>query len=452
MMTMIRCSRKRMYSGRFVEFLLLAAVFFCPSGCGKGQPQGAPAPQGVEVAAAVQKDIPVYSEWIASMDGSVNATIRAQVQGYLVGRNYQEGNLVRKGQILFEIDPRSFQAAFDQAEAAWRQAQAARSQAEAALEQAKADVAQVEARYDTAKSHLDRIRPLAEKNAVSQKDLDDAIGAHKTGDAAVLAARAAVAAGRASLEASQAAVLASRAAREKAGLDLDFTKVLSPVDGIAGIAKAQIGNLVGPGSVEELTTVSTVDPIRVYIPVSEKEYLRNVQNGGSPSGQLRLDLTLADGTVHPHKGVFAFTDRQVDGRTGTIKIAALFPNPGNILRPGQFARVRAPLGVRKGAVLVPQRAVTEIQGTYQVAVVGPENKVDIRPVKVGERIGALWVVDEGVNPGEQVIAEGVQKVKQGTIVTPRPFASEGSRASTGGSESAPAAAKNGRPPQATGRR
>lgn len=431
-------------------FLLLGSVFFIPAGCGK-PPQAAPPPTTVEVAAAIQKDIPVYTEWVASTDGFVNAVIRAQVQGYLTARNYIEGRFVRKGQSLFEIDPRPFQATLDQAIAAWREAQAARSRAEASLEQAKAEVVRAEARYETARAHLDRVRPLAAQNAVSRKDLDDAIGDEKTTDAAVQAARAAVGAAKAFLEAAEASVFAAQAARDKARLDLDFTRIASPIDGIAGLAKAQIGNLVGPGSVEELTTVSTVDPIRVYVPVSEQEYLRDAQNEGKTRRKSRLELILADGSIHPHKGEFTFTDRQVDPRTGTIRVAALFPNPGNILRPGQFARVRAARRLKEAAVLVPQRAVTEMQGTFQVAVLGPGNKVDIRRVRVGERVGRLWVVDEGLKAGEQVVAEGVQKVRDGMVVTPRPFAAEPDASSPGGSPPA-APAKPGSAAAATGRR
>lgn len=405
----------------FIIMVLFGSILFSCSACQKEGAQEITLPPVVEVVEVVREDVPVYSEWIASTDGFVNATIRAQVQGYLIARNYTEGELVRKEQVLFEIDPRPFQAANDQAGAAANQAKAALSRAHASLQQAQAEVVQAEVRYGTAKSNLDRVRPLAARHAVSQKDLDDALGAERTADAAVRAVQAAVAAAQASIEASQAAVLASQAAVEKTRLDLSFTKIVSPIEGIAGIAKAQIGNLVGPGSIEELTTVSTVNPIRVYIPVSEQEYLRNAHNGGKAGREAPLDLILADGSVHPHKGAFAFTDRQVDARTGTIKVAALFPNPGNILRPGQFARVRAPGKVKKGALLVPQRAVTELQGTYQVAVVGPENKIDIRPVKAGERVGSLWVIDEGLNPGDKVVVEGVQKARQGAVVTPKPF-------------------------------
>jgi len=317
----------------------------------------------------------MYSEWTASTDGLVNATIRAQVQGYLIKRDYTEGDVVKKGQVLFEIDPRTFQAQ---------------------LEQANGQLAEQQARWGTAKANLERIKPLVEQRAVSKKDYDDAVGAEA---------------------ATHAAVIALQAMVDKVRLDLGFTKITSPIDGIAGIAKAQLGNLVGPGSVEELTTVSTVDPIKVYILMSEQEYLKYVQNGRERGQKMPLELILADGKVHPHKGSFAFADRQVDVKTGTIKVAALFPNPGNVIRPGQFARVRAQTEFKKDALLVPQRAVMELQSGHQVALVGPDNKVTIKPVKAGERLDSLWVIDQGLNPGERVITEGLQKVRQGTVVT-----------------------------------
>ena len=363
--------------------MVFGATLLLLPGCKKGQGREASPPPTVEVGDVVKKDVPVYSEWTASTDGSVNATIRAQIQGYLTKQNYKEGDLVKKGQILFEIDPRPF---------------------EAVLEQAKGQLGQQQSSWGTAKANLERIKPLAEQKAVSMKDLDDATGAE---------------------QATRATVIAARAVVDKAQVDLGFTKITSPIDGIAGIAKAQIGNLVGPGSIEELTTISTVNPIKVYIPMSEQEYLRDMQNGrGHTQRMMPLDLILADGSVHPHKGVLAFADRQVDVRTGTIKVAALSPNPGNVLRPGQFARVRARTMTKKGALLVPQRAVTELQGSYQVAVVGPDNKVDIRPVKVAERVDNLWVIDEGLKPGERVVAEGIQKIKQGMEVNPKPYGAQ----------------------------
>jgi membrane fusion protein (multidrug efflux system) len=361
---------------------MILGVTLLLSGCKKGQGREPELLPTVEVADVIEKDVPVYSEWIASTDGLVNATIRAQVQGYLIKQNYREGDFVKKGQVLFEIDPRSF---------------------EAMLEQAKGQLAQQQARWETAKANLGRIKPLAEQKAISLKDLDDAIGTEQTTRAEVMTAQAVV---------------------DKAQVDLSFTKITSPIDGIAGIARTQLGNLVGPGSIEELTTVSTVDPIKVYIPMSEQEYLRDMQNVRRRNQPVELDLILADGSTHPHKGVLAFADRQVDIRTGTIKVAGLFPNPGNVLRPGQFARVRARILIKKGALLVPQRAVTELQGSYQMAVVGSDNKVDIRSVKVAERIGNLWVIEEGLKPGERIVAEGIQKVKQGMSVSPKPYGDE----------------------------
>jgi len=341
-----------------------------------------PAPPTVEVVGVAQRDVPIYMEWIGSLDGDVNAVIRPQVTGYLVRQNYREGDLVKQGQPLFEIDPRTF---------------------EAAVEEAKGLRAQQLARFETTKANLARIKPLAAVNAVSQKDLDDATGAHLSA--------------KAQLEAAEAAL-------KTAKLNLGFTRITSPVTGIAGIAKAQIGDLLSPGMATELTTVSTVDPVRVYFNISEREYLKMVGSlgEGKRPGQTPLDLFLVDGSQYPHQGKVAVFNRQVDTTTGTFKVAALFPNPDNILRPGQYGKVRATMSVEKGALLVPQRAVTEVQGKYLVAVVGADNKVDIRPVTVGERIGGEWLIRKGLQSGEQVIAEGTQKVRPGATVNPQPFA------------------------------
>ncbi len=355
--------------------LLLAAV----AGCSKGSKEAPQAP-AVEVMTVIQRDVPVYREWIGTLDGMVNAAIRAQVQGYLIKQNYREGDYVKKGQVLFEVDPRTFLAV---------------------LAQAQGQLEAHQARWTTAKANLARIKPLAEQNAVSKKDLDDSIGMEQSARAAVISAQAAV---------------------DKAKLDLGFTKITSPVDGIAGLAKAQIGNLVGPGGMEELTTVSTVNPIKVYIQVSEQEYLEAGRGGEQRAGKMQGELILADGSVYPHKGSFAFADRQVDVKTGTIKVACVFPNPGNFLRPGQYGKIRVATSVRKDALLVPQRAVSEIQGKYMMAVVGADNKVDMRPVKTAERVDNLWVILEGLKPGERVIVEGIQKVRPGMVVTAKPFA------------------------------
>jgi membrane fusion protein (multidrug efflux system) len=321
-------------------------------------------------------------EWVGSVDGSVNAVIRPQVTGYLVKQSYREGDLVKKGQMLFEIDPRTF---------------------EAALDEAKGVRAQKLARYDTTAANLARIKPLAAKNAVSQKDLDDASGAFQSA--------------KAELEAADASL-------KTAKLNLGFTKITSPVTGIAGIAKAQIGDLLSPNSQTELTTVSSVDPIKVYFNLSEREYLK-LANAAIASGKktenLPLELILVDGSTYPQQGKVAVFNRQADPTTGTFKVAALFPNPNNLLRPGQFGRVRATMSIAKGALLVPQRAVTEMQGKYLVAVVGADNKVDVRPVRVGDRVGTEWLVSEGLKPGEKVIAEGTQKVRPGMTVEAKPF-------------------------------
>ena len=265
-------------------------------------------------------------------------------------------------------------------------------------------------------ANLDRIKPLAAQNAVSKKDLDDAIGAEGSTQAGVVAARANVA--------------AARAAMDKARLDLGFTKITSPIDGIAGIAKAQVGNLVGPAQGGELTTVSKIDPIKIYFTTSEQAYIASMrQVSTDPAAidrrkDLPYELILADGSHYPHKGKFYALDRQVDERTGTLRMAVLFPNPGNLIRPGQFARIRVTAGTKKGALLVPQRAVSELQGSYQVAVVGPDNRAEIRTVQPGDRIGTLWVIDKGMKPGELVVVEGVQKVRQGALVLPKPLAPE----------------------------
>ncbi|MGP8153628.1 MAG: efflux RND transporter periplasmic adaptor subunit [Smithella sp.] len=356
--------------------IVISLVFLFIPGCNRGQKTN-DLPITVQIADVVRQDVPVYSEWIGTTDGNINATIRAQVQGYLIKQNYKEGDFVKKGQLLFEIDSRPFRAALDQA---------------------KGQLAEQQAKWLTAKADLARIIPLAQQNAISKKDLDDANGLEQTTHAAVISAQASV---------------------EKARLDLDFTKIQSPIDGIAGIAITQIGNLVGPGSIEELTTVSNVNPIKVYVSVGEEEYLKIVENGKHSFKDIPLKLILSSGSIHPYKGYFSLADRQVDVKTGTLKLVAFFSNPGNVLRPGQFAKVIAKIEIEKNALLVPQRAVTELQGSHQVAVVGMGNKIDIRLVKVGERIGSFWVIDEGLKPGEKVVVEGIQKIRQGMIVNPQ---------------------------------
>ena len=389
-------------------------------GCGKEEKVQPQAPI-VEVVEVIQKDVPVIGEWVGTLDGSVNATIRAQVSGYLIKQNYKEGDVVKKDQVLFEIDPREYRAAVAQAEAVLSQSKGALEQTNAALEKAKAEVTLQDARWTTAKANLARVRPLSEQNAVSKKDLDDAIGMELSMRSAVDAAKAGVAAAEANIVAAKAQILGAQASVEKAQLNLSFTRISSPVDGVAGIAKAQMGNLVGPGSVEELTTVSTINPIKCYVSLSEQEYMRAGERRSKQAGALALVLILSDGSTYPYKGEVAFADRQVDVRTGTIRVATTFPNPQNLLRPGMFSRVRAEMGIKKGALVIPQRAISEVQGRYLVAVVSPENKVAIKQVKVGERFGQLWVINEGLQAGEKMVAEGTQKVRDGMVVSPKPF-------------------------------
>jgi RND family efflux transporter MFP subunit len=397
---------------------LAAVVGLCFSlpvaqGCSNSELQThAAEPVEVEVTPVEQRDVPVYGEWIATLDGMVNAEIKAQVTGYLLKQNYTEGSVVKKGQLLFEIDPRTFQAAVARAKGQLAQT---RSQ----LFEAEAGVAAAEANHGKTELDVKRYAPLAKAGAVTEQELDNAVQAN-------LAAKAEVAAARAKVETAKAAIEAAEAAEATAELDLGFTRIVSPVDGVAGLARAQVGNLVSPTS-DSLTTVSTVDPIKAYFTVSEQEYLNYVRTNPTESERkarelaIVLELVLADGSVYGSKGRFYVADREVNVQTGAIRLAGLFPNPGNILRPGQYGRIRAVTDVKLGALLVPQRAVSELQGFYQVAVVDAGNKISTRTVKVGERIGSKWIIEEGLNAGETVVVEGTQKVRPGMVVNPKPF-------------------------------
>ncbi len=360
--------------------IVLIVPMLALAGCGRSHAAIKLPDTEVLVAAPVQKDVPVHSEWVATLEGYDNAEIRPQVSGYIVSQDYKEGAVVRKGQVLFEVDPRLFQAALDRA---------------------KGELAQAEAQLGKSMIDVERDTPLAEKKAIPREKLDNEIQAKL---------------------AAQAEVEVARAAVEQAQLDLGWTHVTSLVDGVAGIAEVQMGNLVGPGA--RLTSVSQVDPIKVYFPVSEQEYLRakHISFNGQCMDLFDIspELILADGTVYSHKGKILVVDRQVDPNTGTIRLVAAFPNPGNILRPGQYGRVRIQTSIKKNALLVPQSAVKELQGGYQVAILGKDNKAIIRPVKAGEKSGTMWVIDEGLKPDDQVIVEGVEKVKDGTPVVPKP--------------------------------
>jgi membrane fusion protein (multidrug efflux system) len=355
----------------------------------------------VEVERVEQKDVPVYAEWIGTLDGLVNADVRAQVTGYLQQQDYQEGAFVKKGQLLFQIDPRPFQAIVDQAQGQ--------------LAQAKANLANAEAEQRRTQLDVNRYTPLVKEEAASQQDLDNAVQNN-------LAAEATVETAKAQIQTYEAAV-------ETAKINLDFTRLISPIDGIVGQALLQVGALVTPSS-GVVTSVSTVDPIKVFFTVSEPQYLNWRRRFPSESSRqaadrnLHLQLILADGRTYEHEGTFYFADRQVNVGTGSIQVAGLFPNPDNILRPGGYGRVRAVIRTQKDALLVPQRAVTELQGGYQVAVVDAQNTVNIRPVTLGDSSGSDWIIDSGLTAGDRVVAEGTQKVRPGIRVNAKPFAPE----------------------------
>jgi RND family efflux transporter MFP subunit len=409
---------------------LLIAALAPIAGCSNASSgASAAAPLQVDVVAVQQRDVPIYTEWIGTLDGYVNADIKAQVTGYLLQQAYQEGSFVKKGQLLFQIDPRPFQAALDLAQGQLAQSEGQLAQARAELAQAEAQVAVAEANQRRTQLDVDRYTPLAQQQAITQQDLDNATQNNLAAKAQVQSAQAQVATARAQIIASSAAVQAAKATAETAQINLGFTRLTSPIDGIPGIAQQQVGSLVSPAS-PTITTVSTLDPIRAYFTVAEQEYLDFHRRFATQDAldakrkELVLQLILADGTTYQHNGTFYFADRQVDVRTGAIRVAGLFPNPGNSLRPGQYGRVRTSLRTQPGALLVPQRAVNELQGSYQIAVVGGDDKVNIRTVKVGDRVGTEWLISDGLHPGERVVAEGIQKVRQGMQVNPKPFAAK----------------------------
>lgn len=399
----VRVGPSRLFSAA----LLAAGTCFLAGCASQSAVRQMPLPD-VEVAQVETRDVPVVKEWVGTLDGRVNAEIRGQVTGYLLCQDYREGAFVHKGDLLFEIDPRPFQAALDQAKGNLAQAQGS-------LLQAQGNLAQNEARLGKAELDVKRYTPLAKTHAISQEDMDNA-------NQSLLEAKAAVETAKAAIQAAKATIESGKAAVDDAQLRLGFTRITSPVDGIAGLATVQVGNLVSPTS-GVLTMVSTVDPIKAYFTVSEQEYLaahRQAAAGGGGMWSKGLELVLADGSVYPRKGTFFMEDRQVDVNTGTMRMAALFSNPGNLLRPGQYCRVRAVIATRTNATLVPERAVAELQGGWQVAVVGPDNRVAMRTVQMGDHMGQLWVVNDGVQPGERVIVEGLLKVRTGVVVNPKP--------------------------------
>jgi RND family efflux transporter MFP subunit len=372
---------------KLVSIAVLAALLLLNAvGCGNSNVRASAPPPApvVEVAPVIQKDVPVEGEWIGTLDGYVNAQIQPQVTGYLIRQDYREGSLVRKGQVLFEIDPRPFQAALDQA---------------------KGQLAQAEAQMANAEINVNRDIPEAEAHAIPKSQLDNDTQ---------------------TLRGAKAAVQADQAAVEQASLNLGYTTVRSLVDGIAGVATVQVGNLVGPSAV--LTSVSQVNPIKVYFPISEQEYLRMADGGGPGSvdfithaSRIPLQLTLANGSTYPHPGNIIFADRQVNAQTGTIQVVGEFPNTKNLLRPGQYARVQAPTGKLTGALLVPQAAVNQQQGAYRVVVIGADNRAQLRSVQVGPRVGTLWVITSGLKPEERVVVAGAEKARNGEVVNPTPY-------------------------------
>jgi RND family efflux transporter MFP subunit len=398
--------------------MVVGAALTAAAGCASKTSASAPPPApDVEVAVVEQKDIPIEREWIGTLDGMVNAAVKAQVVGNLLTQNYAEGSYVRKGQLLFQIDPRPLQAAADQAEGQLAQSRAQLLQAQSGLLQARAQLLSAEANQHKAQLDEERYIPLAQQQAITQQDLDNARQSNESQKAQVAAAKAQVETAQAQIEAAKASVTAAGAAVETAKVNLGFTKLESPIDGIAGAATVQVGNLVGPSG-NAVTTVSTLDPIKANFTVSEQEYLSLTRRDSSIT-HLELELILSDGTVYPHKGRFSFADRQVDSSTGAIQLTGLFPNPGNTLRPGQYGRVHATIGARTGALLVPQRAVNEMQGDYSVAVVDPNNRIRFAVVKVGDRIGSDWIVEHGLKPGERVVADGLFKIRPGAPVNPK---------------------------------
>ncbi|MEI8233113.1 MAG: efflux RND transporter periplasmic adaptor subunit [Verrucomicrobiota bacterium] len=365
---------------RLLPVLLLAAA----PACRKPQGPERRAPPEVLVVEVARRDVPVYREWLGNLDGWVNAQVRARVAGYLVAQHYKEGARVKAGDLLFQIDPRPLRAALDQA---------------------RGDLARAEASEKLAALNLQRAAALFEGKVISAQERDTAVANQGTA--------------RADVKAQQAAV-------ETAALNLEFAQISAPVEGIAGIANGQVGDLVGPGSPQSdpLTTISTVDPIKAGFTITEQDYIafasRLAQSAEGREGW-ELQIVLADGSVYPRKGKLDFANRQVDPATGSMRVTALFPNPGYLLRPGLFCRVRVRTGVLAGALLVPDRAIAEVQGSFQVVVVDSGHKASIRPVEPGERVKGWRVLNRGVRAGETVVVEGLQKVRDGEPVEPKPW-------------------------------
>src|SRR5262245_60790016 len=423
---------------------LVAAALLACAGC-KEAPKAAPPPPAVKIAPVIQRDVPIYKEWLTTTVGVVTAQIRPKVNGYLASQDYLEGSVVKEGALLFTIDPRQYQNAVDQAkgklvqsEAQRRQAQAQVSENESQIKQARAQVAQVESDVARASAiqvktelEVNRYRPLASRGSISQQELDNTIQNNLANIASVDAekanlekaranverAEAALAKARADVAAADAAISQAQAALAEAQLNLSWTKVLSPITGVAGIKKASVGDLVGQPTV--LTTVASINPIYAQFNPSEQEYLRwQAERKGELAKRADFELILSDGQAYPHRGTAEIVGLEVDPTTGTIPVRAIFPNPGNVLRPGQYGKVRVPVTVKQGALLVPQRAVRDLQGIEQAGVLDCDNTVTLRNVQVGERVGTLWLIERGLAPGERIVVEGIEKVRAGEKVAP----------------------------------
>lgn len=378
--------------------LVLASLLAASAGCGKKEVAPPPAPPEVKVAPVVQRDVPVYIDVIGQTRGSTEIEVRARVEGYLESVDFKEGSSVRKGQLLYTIDRRPFEAAVAQAKGVEAEAQA-----------------------QLARAHQDVVRyePLVAKNAISRQDYETSVQVER---------------------AAQASVEAAKAARERSQIDLSFTRVEAPASGIVGKTEVYPGTLVGRGQSTLLTRISQVETIHVRVSIPEKDYIeysrrRQERVRAGNANPLQFEMILADGSVHPEKGDLVFVDRAVDPVTGTILVEVAFPNPGSTVRPGQYARVRVAVDEKKGAILVPQRAVTELQGIYNVAVVKPDDTVEVRMVKAAERVGTLWVIDQGLQPGDRIVVDGVQKVRPGIKVKPLPASAEPAVAAAGTAES-----------------
>src|SRR5437016_8210905 len=365
---------------KFTVLIIVLISLSLSLGCSRKPAQAPVSAQEVLVATVRPQDVPRVLERVGTLDGFINANINAQVQGYIVSRDYQEGSVVKKGDLLFQIDPRPF---------------------EAASAQAKGTLAKDKANQVKADADEKRAVDLFKKKVISDQERDTAI--------------AAAGSSKANVEADEAAV-------EQAELNLGYTKVTAPIDGLAGFANSQVGDLVGP-TTGPLTTVSQLDPIKAVVAAGEGPFTDFVSRHPDPKERneyvktLDFDLFLGNGELYPKKGKFYALDRSLDPKTGSIRYYVTFPNPGNILRPGQFGKVRFVADMKKGAMVIPQEAVNELQGNFQIAVVDQDNKVSIRPVKMGERIGAMWEVTEGLKPGDKVVVEGLQKAREGSTVT-----------------------------------